>query len=161
MALATLTASTASAETLCISCQYVAGARSWVPYIEEPGNISSNKGSSAEAQRPRELKHVEAIPCDFRFTCHEDPQVLTQAWALKLPNVPTWLGCPILISLAHHRMVLVYGNGATGQECFAMLSPVQIAPCRWEPAKKERVKTKGRTLESCRSAGEWLGMDKV
>ena len=106
MELATLTASTASTETLCISCQYVAGARSWVPYIEEPGNISSNKGSSAEAQRPRELKYIEAIPCDFRFTSPENPQVLTQAWALKLPNVPTWLSlCPILISLAHHRMV--------------------------------------------------------
>ena len=27
-----------------------------------------------------------------------------------------------------------------------MLSPVQMAPCLWEPAKKERVSTNGRTL---------------
>jgi len=91
--------------------------------------------------------------CRVMSDSHARPEVLTQAWALKLPNAPTWLGCP---SLAH-RIVLVAtcGNGATGQECFAMLSPVQMAPCRWEPAKKERVKTKGRTLGRCQAGNGW------
>ena len=43
--------------------------------------------------------------------------------------------------------------GTDRLRCFqlAMLSPVQAAPCRWEPAKKLLVSTKGRTSGARRS----------